>query len=222
VFICLPVSRLRYLAFVPMLALVWFARQLPDVPDLLIAQDGRTIAVSRAALYDEVPAPDIATNTFVTKANALASNSAADSNDNSGKLALLYPRRNKFVSNIWLRAYSGNKAAEMPQSPLPCDKDQCQVRLRGRLVSIIYDPKLLPEACKTADILLAPRLWWVNCRPRTPELVFVAKAKQQSAQARCCQNTTLRTGNPKPAKRPGANPVALRALQIRVAKRQKR
>ena len=88
------------------------------------------------------------------------------------KLAMLYPRRNKFVRDIWLRAFSGDEQGKVQNSG-ECNKDICGALTRqGALVIVVYDPDLLPFACARADILLAPKLRWVNCRQRKPALII--------------------------------------------------
>lgn len=83
-------------------------------------------------------------------------------------LGLLYPRRNKFITEIWLKAYSNAKAHKL-EGRGHCDRDLCVVTLHdGQKLYVVYDPDMLLKACKEADILLAPRLRWVNCREGKP------------------------------------------------------
>lgn len=96
--------------------------------------------------------------------------------DPDGRLVLLYPRRNRFVSDIWLRAWSGgsegNRETVIGDR---CDRDLCIARLRdGRFLHLVYDPDLLPQACQHADVLLMPRLRWLHCEKwgREPALVL--------------------------------------------------
>jgi competence protein ComEC len=92
--------------------------------------------------------------------------------DSQNKLAMLYPRRNKFVRDIWLRAFSDDEMGKV-QGRGVCNKDICTATTQqGALVYLVYDPDLLPLACNRADILLAPRLRWVNCRERKPSLII--------------------------------------------------
>ncbi len=110
----------------------------PPVPDVLLAENGRAIAVK----------------------------------NDDGKLVMLYPRRNKFVRDIWLRAYSNDEQVKF-REPETCNNDICiATTLQGAKVYVVYDPDLLAMACNRADILLAPRLRWVNCWYRQPELVI--------------------------------------------------
>ena len=90
-----------------------------------------------------------------------------------GGLELLYPRRNKFITDIWKKAWpvfvDNKKASKNPE----CNKDQCIKLLdNGAKLYVVYKPALLKPACENADILIAPRLWWVNCRTRTPGLIL--------------------------------------------------
>lgn len=111
-------------------------------PDIAIAEDGRTIAVA----------------------------------DAQRKLAPLAPRRNRFVTDLWLNAWSGGVAGNRDEVFGACDKDRCEIFPRGNKPSpkvlLVYDPKLLRAACRDADILLAPRLWFVDCPGRKPRLVL--------------------------------------------------
>jgi hypothetical protein len=100
-------------------------------PDILAAEDGRTVAVA----------------------------------DGQGRLVPLYPRRNAFVTDIWLRAWSQGIAGKSEgMIDERCDRDLCVVRLQGgQVLHVVYDPDLLPQACAKADILLMPRLRWLHC-----------------------------------------------------------
>ncbi|MGI9401287.1 MAG: ComEC/Rec2 family competence protein [Rhizobiaceae bacterium] len=88
--------------------------------------------------------------------------------DQSGKLVLLYPRRNRFIADIWLRAWSGGKSGNRSELIGECDKDHCVATTpHGIRLEVVYNPNLLDASCKTADILVAPRLWWADCRRYT-------------------------------------------------------
>lgn len=89
-----------------------------------------------------------------------------------GELVMLYPRRNKFVRDIWLRAFSNDKQGKLATKPT-CSKDLCIATTpQGAVVYVVFDPKLLRNACEHADILLAPKLRWVNCGKRKPSLII--------------------------------------------------
>lgn len=138
-------SRLRFAGLLcfAVMAALWHG---PRTPDLIVSQDGRAIGAMNAR----------------------------------GDLELFYPRRNRFISNIWLRAWPSSAvlADGAPDETANlielCSRDHCVANLpAGKRVEVVYDPKLLAQACRTADILLAPRLRWVNCRDdRQPELVI--------------------------------------------------
>ncbi len=144
-------SKLRLGGIVMLAAIVFFWRGA-QVPDVLLSEDGRAIAVR-------------------TQEN---------------RLALMYPRRNKFVRDIWLRAYSDDQASDLPvledrakkeagasEQLSGCDKDICVAKtVQGAVVMVVYAPNLLESACNQADILLAPRLRWVNCYGRQPLLII--------------------------------------------------
>lgn len=139
---------LRLSGAVLLLATVFFWKGAP-LPDILLSQDGRAIAIRNA--------PD--------------------------QLAMMYPRRNKFIRDIWLRAFSNDQQGKLVQRNNKgaltnaftdiCNKDICTATtLQGARVYVVYDPALLPEACNKADILLAPRLRWVNCYEGRPALII--------------------------------------------------
>lgn len=166
-FALLPIGKLRFLSIVPAISLVYFLTQNQTVPHLLIAQDGRTIAVASNLLNTKVQLNNLEQKT------------------GEGALTLLYPRRNKFVSRIWLKAYSGgisgsaiktyvkkpNGKNSISKTP-NCDKEQCNFMLGDRSVYIIYNPKLIAKACENANILLAPRLWYVRCKSKKPNIIL--------------------------------------------------
>lgn len=90
-----------------------------------------------------------------------------------GGLELLYPRRNKFITDIWKKTWpvfvNHKKTPKNPE----CNKDQCiKILDNGAKLYVVYKPALLKPACESADILIAPRLWWVNCRERMPGLIL--------------------------------------------------
>ncbi len=88
-------------------------------------------------------------------------------------LGLLYPKGSKFVQTIWLKAWSGGKSEKLNLSKDQCNRERCIVVLpSSKVLHIVYNPEHLQSSCKRADILIAPRLWWVNCRTRSPELVL--------------------------------------------------
>lgn len=130
--------RLLGLAMFALMALLWEPAQPPDI---IVAQDGRAIALA----------------------------------DGVGGIVLLYPRRNRFISDIWLRAWpggsamlagerSGDREAGAKTVPGACGRDHCIATTpQGWRVETVYDPDLLDAACTSADILLAPRLRWVRC-----------------------------------------------------------
>lgn len=167
----LPVGKLRYLSIIPIISLFLISTLPQFTPHLLIAQDGRTIAAA-SSLLNKSPI------------NELDLEIQLISKKREGALTLLYPRRNKFVSQIWLKAYSGginggtNIGVKSPKlkskrsQTMICDKEQCNFMLANMSVYIIYNPKLIPTACKHADILAAPRLWYVRCKTKNPKLIL--------------------------------------------------
>lgn len=77
--------------------------------------------------------------------------------DASGKLAIPYPRRNRFITDIWLRAWSEDVAGNREAIVAECNEDHCiAVTPQGIRVEIVFAPSLISSACNTADILVAP------------------------------------------------------------------
>ena len=136
--VCIFKTRLRLFSFIPLLALP-FVLNSPAIPDVIIAENGRAVAIK-------------------TKEQ---------------KLGLLYPRGSKFVQTIWLKAWSGGEAQALNLSKEQCNRERCIVVLpSSKVLHIVYNPDMLQSSCNRADILVAPRLWWVNCKEREPELVL--------------------------------------------------
>lgn len=153
VLLCGLQSRLRIAAIVPigwMAALAWGGTNAPAVPALLLAQNGRTIAVRQPAMETAAGKDDAGATT----------------------LSLLNPGRDRFVTEIWRRAYLPNGSFSDFAALVPCGKDLCRFTAAGKRVSLVYDPDLLAKECSRADILLAPRLWFVRCKMRQPELTI--------------------------------------------------
>ena len=85
--------------------------------------------------------------------------------DSKNHLALAYPRRNRFVTDLWLRAWSGNTVGDHNEIFSQCGKDHCiGITPQGLRFEIVYAPSMLKTACNTADFLIAPRLWWADCK----------------------------------------------------------
>ncbi len=144
-------TKLRFLAILPLVGIFIVLNQKVHLPDLLIAQDGSNIAIRTGLLQDD---PMI---------------------ENTGRgndgLTLLYPRKGKFVTDIWRRAYLPNRKFDISDEAA-CSKDICTLKPGGKILKVVHDPDLLAEACASTDILIAPRLWWVNCGDLKPELVI--------------------------------------------------
>ncbi|HSO46836.1 MAG TPA: hypothetical protein VLQ68_02790, partial [Rhizobiaceae bacterium] len=93
--------------------------------------------------------------------------------DSRGRLALLYPGRESFITGIWEKAWPSESEADAGSMRQQCDKEQCvAVSPGGVRVEIIYKPELLDAACLSADILAAPRLRYVDCNGRKPGLIL--------------------------------------------------
>ncbi|MEM9277009.1 MAG: ComEC/Rec2 family competence protein [Pseudomonadota bacterium] len=131
-------TRLRLWSFLPVFMVVPFLAR-PEVPHILISENGRAIAVKTE----------------------------------NNQLALLYPRRNAFVTEIWGKAFSGGNTESLNLPKDQCNSERCIVVLPSSdVLHVVYNPDLLRSSCQRADILVAPRLWWVDCRERKPELVL--------------------------------------------------
>ncbi len=136
--ICMFKTKLRYISILPLLALP-FAFQNTKIPDVIISENGRAIAIKTER----------------------------------EKLGLLYPRGSKFVQGIWLKAWSGGKAEKLNLNKDQCNRERCIVVLpTSQILHVVYNPDLLQSSCQRSDILIAPRLWWVNCKNRTPSFVL--------------------------------------------------
>ncbi len=132
-------TKLR-LAGIPILASIAVLPPTGPPPDIMVSQNGRSIAVRNKA----------------------------------GDLAMLYPGRDQFTSDIWSRAWPPKRKKTPTADIAACDKEHCVVTARKDVrLEIVYNPDLLAEACKTADILVAPRLRWLNCREEKPALVLL-------------------------------------------------
>ena len=136
--ICVLKTRLRFLAVLP-LALIVFVLEKPRMPDVIVAENGRAIAIR-------------------TEEN---------------QLGLLFPGSSRFVQDIWLKAWSGGTSVNLNLNKEQCNRERCIVVLpSSRIMHIVYNPDHIQSSCGRADLLIAPRLWWVNCKTRKPELVL--------------------------------------------------
>lgn len=89
------------------------------------------------------------------------------------KLGLLFPRGSAFVQNIWLKAWSGGEHELLNLAKDQCNRERCVVVLpSSKILHVLYNPEFIQSSCSRADIMIAPRLWWVNCKKRQPELVL--------------------------------------------------
>jgi competence protein ComEC len=92
--------------------------------------------------------------------------------DTAGRLSFPYPKRAKFVTDIWRRAWPSDGTGN-PDTILRCDNDLCLSRApSGLRMAIVYAPDSIEMACDYADILVAPRLRWIRCRSRIPTVVL--------------------------------------------------
>ena len=87
-------------------------------------------------------------------------------------MTLIYPARGKFITDIWQRAYLPNQKFAPHDDPANCTRDRCWLQLGNKSIGIIYDPSLIKLACSKVDILVAPRLWWVNCYDKKPDIIL--------------------------------------------------
>jgi competence protein ComEC len=93
--------------------------------------------------------------------------------DANGQLALLYDKRDRFIADIWKRAWPHGGVGDAASLKKACDKDHCiAVSPGGVRVELVYKPDLLDGACESADILVAPRLRFVDCDGRKPGLIL--------------------------------------------------
>ncbi|MEM7067401.1 MAG: ComEC/Rec2 family competence protein [Pseudomonadota bacterium] len=93
--------------------------------------------------------------------------------DGQGEYRALYPRRNKFVSDIWSKAWGNGNIKPIDTTRDQCNSERCIVVLPSSLVMhIVYNPDFLRSSCGRADILIAPRLRWVHCNGRIPTLIL--------------------------------------------------
>ena len=89
------------------------------------------------------------------------------------ELALLYPRRNPFVTENWRKASRINRYAALNLPDEQCNRDRrIHILPTSKVLHVVYAPELLASSCNRADILIAPRLWWVRCRGREPQLIL--------------------------------------------------
>lgn len=108
-------------------------------PDILIAENGRAVAVA---------------------------------NDN-GEMSALFPQRDNFVTQVWARALGVRTMERLKKTQEECNRDRCiHVLPQSLTLHVVYDPDLLWSSCMRADILIAPRLRWVNCKSRVPRLIL--------------------------------------------------
>jgi len=101
------------------------------------------------------------------------SGKAAGMADAQGRLALLYSKRDRFIADIWQKAWPHGGEGDAASLTQSCDKDHCiAVSPNGVRVELVYKPDLLDAACESADILVAPRLRFVDCDGRKPGLII--------------------------------------------------
>ena len=77
-----------------------------------------------------------------------------------------------FAAKLWEKAW-GLDPAQGNGITGKCGKDLCEINTGGSVkIMIVYSPDLIESACKNANLLIAPRLWWVNCPERRPETIL--------------------------------------------------
>ncbi len=84
-----------------------------------------------------------------------------------GRYGLVYPRRGKFITDIWLRAYSKGAASERSVT-LTCDTLGCTAKGDALTVAIPQNNGALTDDCRLADVVVAHRLFGAACPPGSP------------------------------------------------------
>ncbi len=106
-------TRLRLLGILVLASIALLPSAGPP-PDILVSQNGRSIAVRNKV----------------------------------GDLALLYPDKDRFTADIWMRAWPPKRQKARKADTLSCDKELCVVSVtKGVRLEIVNNPDLLAKAC---------------------------------------------------------------------------
>ncbi len=115
---------------------------------------GLPVLVLAAVLYSERQIPQIMITESGRSVGIIGEN---------GDLVLLKPRREKFVTSIWKKAFAPgqiaqekiNKGSLSNQNPYRCDQLGCTAVVRGNTVlAIVKRPQAFEEDCLRADIIV--------------------------------------------------------------------
>lgn len=75
-------------------------------------------------------------------------------------LALNAPRKEKFVSEQWFRAYGYQEVVSFPDAPegtgFHCDLFGCVLERNGWKVALVHDPRALIDDCVLVDVIVSP------------------------------------------------------------------
>lgn len=76
-------------------------------------------------------------------------------------LALNAPRKEKFVSEQWFRAYGYRQSVSFPNASskgtdFHCDLFGCVLERKGWKVALVQDPRALIDDCELADVIVSP------------------------------------------------------------------
>ena len=125
---------------------------------------GLVILVAMPFFYEPVKIPDLV---------IAESGRAAGLKGENGNFQILFPSRENFITGIWTQAYARGVFSKHASDKETCNRERCIIELYGGTSAhIVYNPDLLDTSCRSADILIAPRLKWVRCRDRQPQRII--------------------------------------------------
>ena len=100
-----------------------------------------------------------------------------------GQLQLLYPRREQYVQDSWLRRDGDGRGRSEAGGTFPCDAIGCTAQLsNGWILSYAEEPQALIDDCSHADVLITPMPIRIACEnPRI--IIDYQTLRQEGAHA---------------------------------------
>ena len=106
--------------------------------------------------------------------------------DQEGRLALMKPRRDKFITNIWQRAHGANTGSSYLKSgtSFRCDPMGCTGRVAANvLLAVSTHPEGLAEDCRKAQIIVTRLTVPANCIGNDRIVIDRDALEQRGSQA---------------------------------------
>ena len=126
-----------------------------------------------------------------------------------GQLQLLYPRREQYVQDSWLRRDGDRRSRSQVAGNFPCDAIRCTAELsNGWILSYAEEPQALINDCSHADVLITPMPVRITCEhPKIIIDYYTLQREGAHALTLGASDVEVRTAEQNRRGRPWALPI---------------